>query len=95
MAKPRYLKGTIYTRDGKTAKGVIVTADKSRDKYYSSFDGAYEIKAKTKSKWLRFRFPDGEKTMSIQNIERDVIDFRDGITKTISEQSIGDDNKTK
>jgi|GEM_PF-2513030 len=76
FSKPRIIKGTVYAKNGKEARGVIVTADKSSDKYYTSFDGAYEIKAKTNSKWLKFKFPDEEVKFDIEGIERDVIDFR-------------------
>jgi len=75
-SQPRIIKGTVYGKDGKEARGVVVTADKSRDRYYTSFDGFYEIKAKSKSKWLSFKFPDDEVRMSIEGIERDVIDFK-------------------
>jgi hypothetical protein len=75
-SKPRIIKGTVYGKNGKEARGVIVTADKSGNSYYTSFDGAYEIKAKSNSKWLKFKFPDEEVKFSIEGIERDVIDFK-------------------
>jgi hypothetical protein len=75
-SKSRIIKGIVYGKDGKEAKGVIVTADKSNDSYYTSFDGAYEVKAKSNSKWLKFKFPDEEVKFSIEGIKRDVIDFR-------------------
>lgn len=75
-SKSRVIKGIVYGKDGKEARGVIVTADKSNDSYYTSFDGAYEIKAKSNSKWLKFKFPDEEVKFSIEGIQRDVIDFR-------------------
>jgi hypothetical protein len=92
-AKPRIIKGTVYTKEGEKAKGILVTADKSRDKYYTSFDGSYQVRAKTNSKWLKFRFPDKEKTMSIEGIERDVIDYKDGSTRIISESVIKNDRE--
>lgn len=75
-SKSRIIKGTVYGKDGKEARGVIVTADKSSDSYYTSFGGAYEVKAKSNSKWLKFKFPDEEIKFSIEGIKRDVIDFR-------------------
>lgn len=75
-SKPRIIKGTVYGKNGKEARGVVVTAHKSRDRYYTSFDGSYEIKAKSTSKWLSFKFPDEEVKISIEGIERDVIDFK-------------------
>ncbi len=71
--KTRIIKGTVYTKDGKEARGVIVTADKSKSKYYTSFDGTYEIKAKTNSKWLKFNFREIEAKLGIDTIQRDVI----------------------
>ena len=73
--QPRVIKGTVYTKDGKKAAGVIVTADKSKGKYFTSFDGMYEISANIKSKWLKFTFPDRVEILNIERITRDVIDF--------------------
>jgi hypothetical protein len=92
-AKSRIIKGTVYTKSGDRAKGILVTADKSRDKYYTSFDGSYQVRAKKNSKWLKFRFPDKEKTMSIAGIERDVIDYTDGTTRIVSESAVKSDRK--
>jgi hypothetical protein len=76
FSEPRIIKGTVFDKNGKEAKGVIVTADKSRNKYYTSFDGYYEIKVKTNSKWLNFKFSNEEIKLNLKGIERDVIDFR-------------------
>lgn len=75
FGQPRVIKGTVYNKEGKTAAGVIVTADKSKGKYYTSFDGIYEINANIKSKWIKFTFPDKEEILNIEEIKRDVIDF--------------------
>ena len=75
ICQPRVIKGTVYTREGKRAAGVIVTADKSKGKYFTSFDGMYEINANIKSKWIKFTFPDKEEKLNIEGITRDVIDF--------------------
>lgn len=56
-ARSRVVKGTVY-RDGKPASGVHVTAHKSSGSYFTSFDGKYEVKIGSKSKWLLFTFPD-------------------------------------
>jgi hypothetical protein len=73
--KTRVIKGTVYTKDGKKAAGVIVTAHRSNGKYFTSFDGTYEINADIKSKWLKFTFPDRVEILNIERITRDVIDF--------------------
>lgn len=75
FGKPRVIKGTVYTNEGKKAAGVMVTADKSKGKYFTSFDGFYEISANIKSKWIKFTFPDRVEKMNIVGITRDVIDF--------------------
>ena len=73
--KPRVIKGTVFTKEGKKASGVIVTAHRSKAKYYTSFDGTYEITASVKSKWLNFKFPDKNERLNIEDIKRDVINF--------------------
>jgi hypothetical protein len=73
--QPRVIKGTVYSKDGKKVAGVIVTAHKSKEKYYTSFDGFYEINANIKSKWIKFTFPDRVEKLNIEGINRDVIDF--------------------
>jgi len=75
IGQPRVIKGTVYNKEGKTAAGVIITADKSKGKYYTSFDGIYEINANIKSKWIKFTFPGKEEILNIEGIKRDVIDF--------------------
>lgn len=75
--QPRVIKGTVYSKEGKKVAGVIVTAHKSKGKYYTSFDGYYEINANIKSKWIKFTFPDRVEKLNIEGISRDVIDFRE------------------
>ena len=74
-SQPRLIKGTVYSKEGQRVAGVIVTADKSRGKYYTSFDGYYEINANNKSKWIKFTFQDRVEKLKIEGITRDVIDF--------------------
>jgi hypothetical protein len=90
ICQPRVIKGTVYTRDGKKAAGVIVTADKSKGKYFTSFDGMYEINANIKSKWIKFTFPDKEEKLNIEGITRDVIDFG----KSIQEKNSHPDQRS-
>ena len=73
--QPRLIKGTVYSKEGKKVAGVIVTAHKSKDKYFTSFDGYYKINANIKSKWIKFTFPDRVEKLNIEGITRDVIDF--------------------
>jgi len=51
----RIIKGTIY-RDGKPVSGALVTVHKSKTSYYTSFDGKYEVKADSKSTWIKYSF---------------------------------------
>lgn len=68
------IKGTIY-RDGKPAAGVEVTAHKSKDSFFTSFDGKYEISVNSKSKYLKFTFPDVEEKYSLEGNTKEIIDF--------------------
>jgi len=85
FGQPRVIKGTVYNKDGKKAAGVIVTADKSRGKYFTSFDGKYEISTNIKSKWLKFTFADRIEKFNIEGITRDVIDFGSNINRNKSD----------
>jgi len=76
FGQPRVIRGTVYSKDGNKAAGVLVTAHKSKGKYFTSFDGFYEIDANIKSKWIKFTFPDNRvEKLDIGEITRDVIDF--------------------
>jgi len=76
MAQPRIIKGTVYNVDGKPASGVNVSAHRmSGDPYFTSFDGKYEIKADSRSKYIKFVFPDREEKVDIEGNTSDVIDF--------------------
>ena len=75
FCQPRVIHGTVYSKEGKKAAGVMVTAHKSKGKYFTSFDGFYEINANIKSKWIKFTFQDREEKLDIVGITRDVIDF--------------------
>ncbi len=79
--QPRLIKGTVWSKEGKRCAGVIVTAHKSKDKYFTSFDGYYEINANIKSKWIKFTFPDRVEKINIEGITRDVIDFNENHEK--------------
>jgi len=72
-ASPRVLKGTVY-RDGKPASGVLVTVHKSKATYFTSFDGKYELKADTKSQWIKFTFNDQSTKLDIDPNGSDYID---------------------
>lgn len=72
-ASPRVLKGTVY-HSGKPASGVLVTVHKSRATYFTSFDGKYELKADTKSKWIKFTFNDQSTKLDIDPNGSDYID---------------------
>lgn len=72
-ASPRILKGTVY-HNGKPASGVLVTVHKSRATYFTSFDGKYELKADTKSKWIKFTFSDQSTKLDIDPNGSEYID---------------------
>jgi hypothetical protein len=72
-AHTRIIKGTVY-RNGKPASGVHVTIHKSAQSYYTSFDGKYELKADSKSKWVQFTFSDQEVKIQIDRNSGDIID---------------------
>lgn len=76
MAQSRIIKGIVYNADGKPASGVNVSAHRmSGDSYFTSFDGKYELKIDTKSKYIIFTFPDHEEKLDIEGNTSDVIDF--------------------
>jgi hypothetical protein len=91
FGKPRVIKGTVYTNEGKKAAGVIVTADKSKGKYFTSFDGFYEISVNNKSKWIKFTFPDRVEKLNIVGITRDVIDYGKDIEWNKSDTTPGNE----
>ena len=88
FGQPRVIRGTVYTKEGKRAAGVIVTADKSKDKYFTSFDGMYQIEANIKSKWLKFAFPGREEKLNIEGITRDVIDYGSNLEHAKSDSTL-------
>ena len=72
-AHQRIIKGTVYL-DGKPAKGVKVTAHKTKDSYFTSFDGKYELRAELKTRWIKFSFTDKEIKLDIDPKSDDYID---------------------
>lgn len=75
MAKPRDITGTVYNAEGKPASGVTVTAHHSNSRFFTSFDGAYELMIDAKSKYIKFTFPDREEKLDIEGNTSNVIDF--------------------
>jgi hypothetical protein len=75
MAGTRVIKGTVFAPNGKPASGVLVTADRTKDKFYTSFDGNYVIKIDPKTTFLKFKFIDREEKLSIVGITGNVINF--------------------
>lgn len=76
MAQPRVIKGTVYNPDGKPASGITVTANRSKDKFFTSFDGTYQLTIDAKSKYLKFKFPDQEDKLDIEGNTSKVINYR-------------------
>ncbi|MEI6138087.1 MAG: hypothetical protein WCP85_02410 [Mariniphaga sp.] len=75
MAGTRVIKGIVYTPEGKPASGVLVTADHSKDKFYTSFDGAYMIKVDSKTTYLKFKFSDREEKVDLVGNTNNVVNF--------------------
>jgi tetratricopeptide (TPR) repeat protein len=90
------ISGTVY-RDGKPAAGVEVTAHKSKDSFFTSFDGKYEIQISAKSKYLKFTFPDTEAKHDLEGNTKDVIDFHLGEkpASAVSEGAPGEDLRSQ
>lgn len=76
MAQPKVIKGTVYNSDGKPASGIKVTANRSKDKFFTSFDGRYQLTIDAKSKYLKFKFPDREEKLEIEGKTGNVIDYK-------------------
>lgn len=82
MAQSRVIKGIVYTPEGKPASGVTVTAHRSGESFFTSFDGAYQLKIDSKSKFIKFTFPDREEKLDIEGNTSEVIDFGKKAEKT-------------
>ena len=88
----RVLKGIVY-QNGKPAKGIHVTVDKSKSSYFTSFDGKYEVKASSKSKWIKFSFPDKETKIALDPNGSDYIDC--GSATEVAAKNSTDSSKKK
>ncbi len=75
IAQSRVIKGTVYDANGKPASGVTVTANRSNESFFTSFDGVYQMTIDAKSKYIKFAFPDREEKLDIEGNTSDVIDF--------------------
>ncbi|MCT4673134.1 MAG: hypothetical protein ACPGSG_07260 [Prolixibacteraceae bacterium] len=71
------ITGVVY-KEGKPAAGVEVSAHKSKDTYFTSFDGKYELTISAKTKYIRFTFPDKEERLDIQGKDGDVFNYNYG-----------------
>lgn len=72
---PRIIKGTI-SRDGKPVPGALVTVHKSKSSYFTSFDGKYEVKAESKSKWIQYSFSGMAFKKELDPNNGDYLDFQ-------------------
>ncbi|MGE5426878.1 MAG: tetratricopeptide repeat protein [Methylococcaceae bacterium] len=86
----RVIKGTVY-RDGKVAAGVTVEAQKTSEKFMTSFDGKYQITVPSGSKYLKFTFINESKKLDLEANTSDVIDFSFDGNIPVSDQ--GSDDK--
>ncbi|QZT36469.1 tetratricopeptide repeat protein [Halosquirtibacter xylanolyticus] len=71
------ITGVVY-KEGKPAAGVEVSAHKSKDSFFTSFDGKYELTISSKSKYIRFAFPDKEEKLDIEGKEGNVFNYNYG-----------------
>jgi len=70
----RVVTGTVYI-DGKPAAGVTVTANRSSDQFFTSFDGKYKLKISDKTKYLKFTYAAGEEKLDIEGNSKNVINM--------------------
>ena len=83
----RVIKGTVY-RGGNPAAGITVEAQRG-SKAMTGFDGKYEVKAASKTKWLKFTYVNQSKRYDIPVNSGDEIDFYfDNIKPVEASQSI-------
>jgi hypothetical protein len=74
-ASTRIIKGTI-TKEGKPVSGALVTVHKSKSSYFTSFDGKYEVKAESRSKWIKYSFSGLEYKKELDPNSGDYVDFQ-------------------
>lgn len=86
----KILKGTVF-QNGKPAKGVHVTVDKSRSSYFTSFDGKYEVRVAKKSKWIKFQLGEKKVIINIDSSRDGYLDceLQDTVTGNNLTESIG------
>ena len=70
----RTITGTVYI-DGKPAAGVTVTANRTNDSFFTSFDGKYKLQISNKTKYLKFSYAGGEEKLEIEGNKKDVINM--------------------
>ena len=91
LAGTRVIKGTVFTPEGKPASGILVTANHSKEKFYTSFDGTYVIKIDSKTTYLKFKFADREERLDIAGNDSKVVNFGKKAELPLSPQT----NKSK
>jgi tetratricopeptide (TPR) repeat protein len=82
----RVIKGTVYL-EGKPAAGITVEAQRGTTKAFTSFDGKYEVKADSRTSWLRFTYVDQTKRYDIPANSGDEIDFYFDNIKPVENQA--------
>jgi tetratricopeptide (TPR) repeat protein len=70
----RKITGVVYN-NGEPAAGILVEAHRSKDTYFTGFDGAYEIEVNEKTKFIRFTYLDESKKVDMDDITSDVYPF--------------------
>lgn len=91
----RVVTGTVYV-DGKPAAGVTVTANRSHDQFFTSFDGKYKLEISDKTKYLKFTYAGGEEKLDIEGNSKNVINMYIGKKPTNTDnEDTGADLRTQ
>ncbi len=70
----RKISGVVYN-DGKPAAGILVEDHRSRESFFTGFDGYYELEVSDRSRFIRFTFLDNSKRVNVEEIESDVFNY--------------------
>lgn len=67
----RVLTGTVY-KDGKPAAGATVSAHKTSNTFFTSFDGTYKLEVHEKSKWVKVELGGEDQKIKLTSDKQDV-----------------------
>ncbi len=86
IAQDDVVEGTVY-KDGEPAPAATVTAHKTKDSYFTSFDGKYKVKIHRKSKYIKVALGEEEKKIELNG--KNQIDVFFGEKKKIDREEKG------